>query len=111
MGPLFEILFLEEAFNFLRELDRKHYEKIIYNMRRAQVELNPELFKKLTGEIWEFRTLYQGKQYRLLAFWDKSTPYATLVVATHAFVKKESKVPSREIDRAMMLRRKYFIEK
>jgi len=46
MGPLFEILFLEEAFNFLRELDRKHYEKIIYNLRRAQVELNPELFKK-----------------------------------------------------------------
>ena len=111
MGPLFEILFLEEAFNFLRELDRKHYEKIIYNMRRAQVELNPELFKKLTGEIWEFRTLYQVRHYRLLAFWDKSTPDDTLVVATHAFVKKESKVPSKEIDRAMMLRRKYFIEK
>jgi phage-related protein len=80
-------------------------------MRRAQLELNPELFKKLTGEIWEFRTLYQGKQYRLLAFWDKSKPDATLVVATHAFVKKESKVPSKEIDRAMMLRRKYFMEK
>ena len=111
MGPLFEILFLEEAFNFLRELDRKHYEKIIYNLRRAQVELNPELFKKLTGEIWEFRTLYQGKHYRLLAFWDKSKPDVTLVVATRAFVKKESKVPSKEIDRAMMLRRKYFIEK
>ena len=111
MGPLFEILFLEEAFNFLRELDRKHHEKIIYNMRRAQVELNPELFKKLTGEIWEFRTLYQGRHYRLLAFWDKSTPDATLVVGTHAFVKKEGKVPSREIDRAMMLRSKYFIEK
>ena len=49
MGPLFEILFLEDAFNFLRELDRKHYEKIIYNLRRAQVELNPELFKKNHG--------------------------------------------------------------
>jgi len=46
MEPLFEILFLEEAFNFLRELDRKHYEKIIYNMRRAQVELNSALLKK-----------------------------------------------------------------
>jgi hypothetical protein len=68
-------------------------------------------FKKLTGEIWDFRTLYLGKQYRLLAFWDKSKPDATLVVATHAFVKKESKVPSKEIDRAMMWRRKYFMEK
>jgi hypothetical protein len=80
-------------------------------MRRAQVELNPELFKKLTGEIWEFRALCQGKHYRLLAFWDKSKPYVTLVVATHAFVKKESKVPPKEIERAMMLRRKYFMER
>jgi phage-related protein len=111
MEPLFEILFLEDAFNGLQELNRKHAEKIIYNARRAQVELNSALFKKLTGDIWEFRTLYQGKQYRLLAFWDKSKPDAILVVATHAFVKKESKVPSKEIDRAMMLRRKYFIEK
>jgi phage-related protein len=110
MEPLFEILFLEEAFNFLCELDRKHYEKIIYNMRRAQVELNSELFKKLTGEIWEFRTLYQGKHYRMLAFWDKSRPSATLVVATHVFTTKRSRVPSKEIERAMMLRRKYFME-
>ncbi|MDI3319501.1 hypothetical protein QJ048_06935 [Pinibacter sp. MAH-24] len=22
--------------------------------------------------MWEFRTLYQGLQYRLLAFWDKT---------------------------------------
>jgi phage-related protein len=111
MEPLFEILFLEEAFNFLRELDRKHYEKIIYNMRRAQVELNPELFKKLAGEIWEFRTLYQGAHYRLLAFWDKTAQTDTLVVATHGFVKKKSKVPAVEIERAMKLRANYYKDK
>ncbi len=83
------------------------------NLQHAQSAGRAQLgvTQKNTGDIWEFRTLYQGKQYRLLAFWDKSTPDATLVVATHAFVKKESKVPSKEIDRAMMLRRKYFIEK
>ena len=58
MEPLFEILFLEEAFNFLNGLDRKHNENILYKMRKARLEVNPELFKKLTGEIWEFRTLY-----------------------------------------------------
>ena len=68
MGKLFDIIFLEEAFAFLSELDRKHYEKILYNIRKAQTEHDPELFKKLTGEIWEFRTLYQGLHYRLLAF-------------------------------------------
>ena len=111
MEPLFEILFLEDAFNFLNGLDRKHNEKILYNMRKARLEVNSELFKKLTGEIWEFRTLYQGAHYRLLAFWDKTAQTHTLVVATHGFVKKKSKVPVWEIERAMKLRANYYKDK
>ena len=68
MDKFFEILFLDEAFEFLKNLDRKHYEKILNNIRKSQLEHNPELFKKLSDDIWEFRTLYQGLQYRLLAF-------------------------------------------
>jgi len=111
MEPLFEILFLEEAFNFLNGLDPKHNEKILYNIRKARHEVNPELFKKLTGEIWEFRTLYQGMHYRLLAFWDKTAQTHTLVVATHGFVKKKSKVPTVEIERAMKQRANYYKDK
>jgi mRNA-degrading endonuclease RelE of RelBE toxin-antitoxin system len=54
MNKLFEIIFLEEAFEFLNKLERKHYEKIVYNIRKSQIELDPELFKKLTDDIWEF---------------------------------------------------------
>lgn len=111
MDKLFDILFLEEAFEFLRSIDKKHYEKILYNIRKAQTERDPELFKKLNDEIWEFRTLYQGLQYRLLAFWDKTGTENTLVVSTHGFVKKRSKVPESEIQRAQQLRLKYFEEK
>jgi hypothetical protein len=68
MNKHFEILFLDEAFEFLSSLERKHYEKILYNIRKVQVELDSELFKKLSEDIWEFRTLYQGLQYRMLAF-------------------------------------------
>lgn len=68
MEQKFEIVFLEEAFEFLSNLERKHSEKILYNIRKAQIENDPELFKKLNEDIWEFRTLYQGLQYRLLAF-------------------------------------------
>ena len=68
MNKHFEILFLDEAFEFLSSLERKQYEKILYNIRKSQVELDSELFKKLSDDIWEFRTLYQGLQYRLLAF-------------------------------------------
>jgi len=111
MNKLFEIIFLEEAFEFLSGLDRKHYEKILYNIRKAQVETDPELFKKLTDEIWEFRTLYQGLQYRLLAFWDKTAATETLVISTHGFIKKRSKVPDSEIQKAKQIRTKYFSDK
>ena len=111
MDKLFDIIFLEEAFAFLSDLDKKHYEKILYNIRKAQNEHDPELFKKLTDEIWEFRTLYQGLQYRLLAFWDKTSTENTLVISTHGFIKKRSKVPDNEILKAKQLRKKYFEDK
>ncbi len=103
--------FLKDAFDFLQKLNPEHYQKILYNIRKAQAEHNPELFKKLTDDIWEFRTLYQGLQYRLLAFWDKTSADTTLVIATHGFVKKQSKVPDKEITKAVELRKKYFQEK
>ena len=111
MNNLFDIVFLEEALEFLRDLDQKHYEKILYNIRKAQKQHDPELFKKLNDEIWEFRTLYQGLQYRLLAFWDKTSTENTLVISTHGFIKKRSKVPDNEILKAKQIRKKYFEEK
>ena len=110
MDKYFEIVFLEQSFEFLSSLDRKHYEKILYNIRKAQVNHDPELFKKLKDDIWEFRTLYQGLQYRLLAFWDKSSAEKTLVISTHGFVKKSSNVPDNEIQKAIQNRTKYFAD-
>jgi phage-related protein len=108
MNKQFEIEFLYEAFEFLQCLECKHYGKILYNIRKVQVENDPELFKKLTDDIWEFRTLYQGLKYRLLAFWDKTSTTDTLVVCTHGFIKKQSKVPDKEIQKAIQSRTKYF---
>ena len=111
MDKLFDIIFLDEAFEFLCSLNKKHYEKILFNIRKAQNEHNSELFKKLKDEIWEFRTLYQGLQYRLLAFWDKTNSENTLVVSTHVFIKKRSNIPDNEIQKAKQLRVKYFENK
>jgi phage-related protein len=111
MDKHFDILFLNDAFEFLSSLERKHYEKILYNIRKSQVEIDPELFKKLSDDIWEFRTLYQGLQYRLLAFWDKTSAKDTLVVSTHGFIKKRSKVPDNEIQKAIDIRAIYFEDK
>jgi len=111
MNKRFEIVLLEEVRVFLRSLEQKHYEKILYNIRKAQIKNDPELFKKLTDEIWEFRTLYEGLQYRLLAFWDKTSTTETLVISTHGFVKKQSKVPEQEIKKAIQSKSKYFEDK
>lgn len=111
MNKLFEILFLEDAFEFLQSLDKKHSEKILYNIRKSQTKPDPKLFKKLTDDIWELRTLYQGLQYRLFAFWDKTDNENTLVVSTHGNIKKSSKVSDKEIKRAQQIRKKYFEDK
>lgn len=111
MDNQFDIVFLSEAFNFLKSIDSKHSNKILYNIRKAQQKHDPELFKKLTDNIWEFRTLYQGLQYRLLAFWDKTDTKNTLVISTHGFIKKQSKVPDNEVAKAEQQRKKYFNDK
>ena len=80
MDNKFEIVLLAEAFEFLKSLDIKHSNKILFNIRKSQQKKDPELFKKLTDEIWESRTLYQGLQYRMLAFWDKTDNKNTLVM-------------------------------
>jgi hypothetical protein len=47
MNHLFNIEFLDETFEFLSHLEKKHYEKILFNIRKAQTRHDPELFKKL----------------------------------------------------------------
>lgn len=107
----FETRFLEEADEFISNLDAKTIKKIFYNIDLAEQTNDPKLLKKLQNEIWEFRTKYAGLQIRLLAFWDKSDNKETLVIATHGFIKKVDKVPANEIDRAIRLKDKYFINK
>lgn len=111
MDKLFDIVFLDESFEFLKHLEKKHYEKILFNIRKAQTRHDPELFKKLKDEIWELRTLYQGIHYRLLAFWDKTNTENTLVISTHGIIKKTSKVPDSEIEKAKQLRSGYYKDK
>ena len=59
----------------------------------------------------QFRSKYLGNQHRLLAFWDKSNNRNTLVIATHGFIKKTSKVPKNEIQKAENIRSEYFASK
>ena len=52
MTEKFQVQFLEEAADFIDNLEEKAREKIYYNIKKAQVTNDRELFKKLNNEIW-----------------------------------------------------------
>ena len=107
--PKFEVLYSEEADAFLDKQSDKVRAKILYNIAKASYSNDPKLFKKLENtDIWEFRTLFDNMQYRLLAFWDKRNGQNTLVIATHGFIKKTQKTPQREIQHAESIMDIYF---
>lgn len=111
MTEKFEVLFLEDAKEFLASLEEKERRKILFNIDKAKILNDKRLFKKLNDYIWEFRTEYTNVQYRLLAFWDKTNNKNTFVIATHGFIKKKDKVPQKEIKKAENLRNIYFEQK
>lgn len=111
MKPKFEIVLLEEVWELFDILDEKAKEKIIYNIDKSKYFKDPELFKKLEDEIWEFRTKYNRMYYRLFAFWDKTDKIETLVVATHGIIKKTDKIPKSEIEKAKAIMKLYFEQK
>jgi hypothetical protein len=58
--------FLQQADEFVSQLDQKSANKVFYNIDLAEQTNDQKLFKKLKGEIWEFRSKYLGNQNRLL---------------------------------------------
>lgn len=110
MKARFEVVFLEEAIAFMERLHDADRKKIIFNIDKARFRQDPRLFKKVTEELWEFRTRYGGNQYRLLGFWDKRNTRDTLVIATHGLIKKSDRLPRNELEKAMRIRMAYLKE-
>lgn len=111
MKPNFDIELMPDAVEFFENLNPKAREKIYYNLRKVQFSNDNRLFKKLNEYIWEFRTLYDSKSYRLFAFWDSSKNESTLVIVTHGILKKTQKTPLKEIKKAEDIRKQYFESK
>lgn len=106
-----KVVLMKEASAFIEKQPLKAQQKIYYNIFKVEEGvMEVEIFKKLENtEIWEFRTLYNGVCYRLLAFWD--TDEDTLIIATHGIIKKTQKTPAKEIAKAENIRSEYFKHK
>lgn len=107
--PKFDVVYTKEVYAFLKLLPERVQDKVVYNIDKSRYKIDNELFKKLEGEIWEFRTNYNNLCIRLLAFWDKEQK--KVVVATYGFIKKSKKTPQQEIKKAESLRQEYYKSK
>ena len=111
MNEKFKVEFLPEAVEFMESLDQKAQQKIYYNIKKAQLTNDPELFKKLNDNIWEYRTFYNKTHFRIFAFWDKSQRQQTLLLSTHGLIKKTDKTPKTDLEKAERIREQYFEQK
>ncbi len=111
MENRFDVELLQGVIDFFESIEEKARDKIIFNIHVVRKTNNKKLFKKLTDDIWEFRTLYNKKQYRLFAFWDKTKDTKTLVIATHGIIKKTQKVPAKEIAKAKEIMKRYYSQR
>ncbi len=104
----FKIVYSDECIKFLNSLDKKAKTKILYDINKSKYVIDKTLFKKIDNidDIWEFRTLYNGTNYRIFAFWDTMTE--TLVLTTHGIIKKTQKISRKEIDKAASIKAAYF---
>ncbi len=108
---IFNVILSDYAIDFLNEVDPKARKKIVYNIDRSSYIQDPKRFKKVSTDFWEFRILFKSLQYRFLAFWDKDNKEYTIVIISHGFVKKTSKIPRSELLRARGIRNDYFNNK
>ena len=70
-------------------------------------QIPKKFFKHIEDGIYEIRIKSGSDIYRSFSFFDEGK----LVILLHGFTKKTQKLPRREIDKAMLLRRAYYESK
>ena len=107
----FTVELLSDAVKFIEQQEEKARKKIIYNMTKAQFSNDPTLFKKLNGQIWEFRTLYNKNYYRIFSFWYETKSTLPVVISTHGVIKKSKKVEKHDLERAISIKNQFLNQK
>ncbi len=106
------IIFFESYFiEFYKRCNPKLKEKIQYTFELIkQVEKVPEKFlKHISGTegLYEIRVKSQSNIYRIFCCFDEGN----LVVIFNAMHKKTQKTPQKEIEKALILKARYFQQK
>lgn len=105
-----KILFYKDYFiSFYRSLDAGAQKKIDYvlGMLKIQERVNEKFVKFIRDGIYEIRASHNGNIYRAFFIFDDGN----IVMLFNGFQKKTQKTPSKEVDKALELKKEYYAGK
>lgn len=95
--------------SFMATLKEKEQEKIQYGLLllKTQERLPKKFVKLICNGIYELRTEYAGKIFRVFFIFDDGL----IVVLFNGFQKKTQKTPNNEIEKAIKIKEAYYADK
>ncbi len=94
---------------FMETLTEKEQEKVLYGLLllKSQERLPKKFVKLIRDGIYELRTEFGGKIFRVFFIFDDGE----IVVLFNGFQKKTQKTPKGEIEKAIKIREAYYADK
>ena len=95
--------------DFIDQLTEGERRKIDYGLQllKTQERLSTKFVKLIRDGLFELRTEYAGKIFRVFFIFDDGQ----IVVLFNGFQKKTQKTPSSEIEKALQIKAQYYAEK
>lgn len=95
--------------DFFDTLSKGAQEKVLYGllMLKTVDRLSAKYVKFIKDGLYELRIEWQGNIYRIFFCYDEGR----VVILFNGFQKKTQKMPDREIDKALKLKKEYYERK
>lgn len=103
------LVYKDYFLTFYRALEAGAQKKIDYvlDMLKMQDRVSEKFVKYIKEGIYEIRASYNGNIYRAFFIFDEGN----IVMLFNGFQKKSQKTPSKEIDKALELKKEYYAGK
>ena len=103
------LVYKDYFLTFYRALEAGAQKKIDYvlDVLKMQDRVSEKFVKYIKEGIYEIRASYNGNIYRAFFIFDEGN----IVMLFNGFQKKSHKTPSKEIDKALELKKEYYAGK
>lgn len=103
------MLYKDYFLTFYRSLEMGAQKKIDYvlDVLKMQERVSEKFVKFIKDGLYEIRASYNGNIYRAFFIFDEGN----IVMLFNGFQKKTQKTPSKEIEKALELKKEYYAAK